>query len=225
MRGKSTTTQLLEVYHDILEHVASGKEVDAIFLDLSKAFDKVPHNLLLKKLENSGIGGPLLAWFRSYLTDQQQCVVLHGVCSDWILVTSGIPQGSILGPLLFLIYCNDVQNYIQANSTLTLFADDSKLYRSLDLPNASTSLQHDLDSLQIWSVDMKMDFNTTKCKVMHFSKKKLKTENPTFLLDSNSNKLRISRTLVSQSLAIYRGLNTSRTLQQKPTRHWVSLKG
>jgi hypothetical protein len=162
MRGKSTTTQLLEVYHDILEHVASGKEVDDIFLDLSKAFDKVPHNLLLKKLENSGIGGPLLAWFRSYLIDQQR-VVLHGVCSDWLPVASGVPQGSILGPLLFLIYCNDVQNYIQANSTLTLFADDSKLYRSLDLPNASTSLQHDLDSLQIWSVGMKMDFNTTKC--------------------------------------------------------------
>ena len=177
MRGKSTTTQLLEVYHDILEHVASGKEVDAIYLDLSKAFDKVPHNLLLKKLENSGIGGPLLAWFRSYLTDRQQRVVLHGVCSDWLPVTSGVPQGSILGPLLFLIYCNDVQNYIQANSTLALFADDSKLYRSLDLPNAaSKSLQHDLDSLQKWSVDMKMVFNTTKCKVMHFSKKKLKTQ-------------------------------------------------
>ena len=175
MRGKSTTTQLLEVYHDILEHVASGKEVDAIFLDLSKAFDKVPHNLLVKKLENSGIGGPLLAWFRSYLTDQQQCVVLHGVCSDWLPVTSGVPQGSILGPLLFLIYCNDVQNYIQAKSTLTLFADDSKLYRSLDLPNASTSLQHNLDSLQIWSVDMKIDL-TRQNAVMHFSKKKLKTE-------------------------------------------------
>ncbi len=85
-------------------------------------------------------------------------------------------QGSILGPLLFLVYCNDVQNYIQANSTLALFADDSKLYRSLDLPNASKSLQHDLDSLQKWSVDMKMVFNTTKCKVMHFSKKKLKTQ-------------------------------------------------
>ncbi len=164
------------MYHDILEHVASGKEVDAIYLDLSKAFDKVPHNLLLKKLVNSGIGGPLLAWFQSYLTDTKQRVVLHGVCSDWLPVTSGVPQGSILGPLLFPVYCNDVQNYIQANSTLALFADDSKLYRSLDLPNASTSLQHDLDSLQTWSLDMKMKFNTTKCKVMHFSRKKLKTD-------------------------------------------------
>ena len=165
LRGKSTTSQLLEVYHDILEHFASGKEVDAIYLHLylSKAFDKVPHNLLLKKLVNSGIGGPLLAWFRS-------------VCFDWLPVTSWVPQGSILGPLLFLVYCNDVQNYVQANSTLALFADDSKLYRFLDLPNASTSLQHDLDSLQTWSLDMKMEFDTTKCKVMHFSKKKLKTD-------------------------------------------------
>jgi hypothetical protein len=117
-----------------MEHVASGKEVDDIFLDLSKAFDKVPHNLLLKKLENSGIGGPLLAWFRSYLIDRQQRVLLHGVCSDWLPITSGVQQSSILGPLLFLIYCNNVQNYIQANSTLALFADDSKLYRFLDLP-------------------------------------------------------------------------------------------
>ena len=224
MRGKSTTTQLLEVYHDILEHVASGKEVDDIFPDLSKAFDKVPHNLL-KKLENSGIGGPLLAWFRSYLTDRQQRVVLHGVCSDWLPVTSGVPQGSILGPLLFLIYCNDVQNYIQANSTLALFADDSKLYRSLDLPNASTSLQHDLDSLQIWSVDMKMDFNTTKCKVMHFSKKKLKTETSYILTGQQLEQVKHISDLgitVSSDLSWF---NTSRTLQQKPTRHWVSLKG
>ena len=131
-KRKSTTTQLLEVYHVILESVASGKEVDAIYLDLSKAFHKVPHSLLLRKLENYGIGGSLLSWFQSYLTNRQQRVVLHGVCSDWLPVTSSVPQGSILGPLLFLVYCNDALDYIQVNSTLALFADDSKLYRSLE---------------------------------------------------------------------------------------------
>ncbi|CAB4005771.1 Hypothetical predicted protein, partial [Paramuricea clavata] len=92
IRGKSTTTQLLGVYHEILESVASGNEVDAIYLDFSKAFDKVPHHLLLRKLETLGIRGSLLSWFQSYITDRQQRVVLHGVCSDWLPVTSSVPQ-------------------------------------------------------------------------------------------------------------------------------------
>ena len=167
MRSKSTTTHLLEVYNNILQSVASGKEVDAIFLDLSKAFDKVPHNLLLNKLEKYGIRGPLLSWFRSYLYDRKQRVVLQGVCSDWIPVTSGVPKGSILGLLLFLVYCNDAQDYIQAKSTLALFADDSKLYRSLHYPNSSTFLQEDLNNIHKWSTDMKMTMT------MHISRKKL----------------------------------------------------
>ena len=181
MRGKSTTTQLLEVYHNILENVAGGKEVDVIYLDLTKAFDKVPHNTLLKKLESSSIRGPLLSWFHSYLTDRQQRVVLNGICSDWLPVTSGVPQGSILGPLLFLVYCNDAQYYIQENSTLALFDDDSKLFRSLDVSSCIISLQQDLNSLQKWSIDMKMQFNTKKCKVMHVSRKKLKTQTSYYL--------------------------------------------
>ena len=89
MRGKSTTTQLLEVYHGILESVASGNEVDVIYLDFTKAFDKVPH--LVRKLEILGIRGSLLSWFQSYLSDRQQRVVLQGVYSNWLPVTSGVP--------------------------------------------------------------------------------------------------------------------------------------
>ncbi|CAB3990546.1 Hypothetical predicted protein [Paramuricea clavata] len=92
LKGKLTITQLLEVYHDILDSVASGNEVDVIYLDLSKAFDKVPHNLLLLKLKHHGINGSLLSWFGSYLTDRYQRVALDGSFSDWLPVTSGVPQ-------------------------------------------------------------------------------------------------------------------------------------
>ena len=128
-----------------------------------------------------GIRGSLLSWFHSYLTHRQQRVVLNGICSDWLPVTSGVSQGSILGPLLFLVYCNDAQYYIQENSTLALFADNSKLFRSLDVSSSIISLQQDLNSLQKWSVNMKMQFNTKKCKVMHVSRKKLKTQTSYYL--------------------------------------------
>ena len=172
LKNRSTITQLLEVYHYILDSVAGGTEVDTIYLDLTKAFDTVPHNLMLMKLENYGVNGSLLAWFTSYLSGRQQRVVVDGFYSDWLPVTSGVPQGSILGPLLFLVYVNDAPDYIQQNSSIALYADDSKLFRSIKQQTDYTFLQSDLDSLYHWSQDWAMSFSSTKCEVMHFSRKR-----------------------------------------------------
>ena len=172
LRGKSTVTQLLEVYHDILDMIAGGQEIDVIHLDLSKAFDKVPHDLLLTKLHRHGISGTALRWFEGYLSNRQQRVVLEGTFSDWLPVTSGVPQGSILGPLLFLVFANEMPSYVQNGSSLALFAEDSKLYRPLSSVSSSALLQSDLDGLHSWSSDHRMTFNTTKCKVFRMSKRR-----------------------------------------------------
>ena len=111
--GRLTESQLLVVYHDLLNIVASGKEIDAIYLDLSKAFDKVPHHLLLAKLSKYGISGSLHLWFQSYLSNRYQRVAMEGVTSYWLSISSGVPQGSIPGPFLFVFFVNDLPDYIQ----------------------------------------------------------------------------------------------------------------
>ena len=128
--------------------------------------------MLLNKLEQYGISGSLLQWFRSYLSDRYQRVALDGTLSDWLPVTSGVPQGSILGPLLFLVYINDMPEYVEQGSSIALFADDSKLYRPINSASHHL-LQSDLSGLQNWSNDWGMTFNPSKCKVMHMSRKKV----------------------------------------------------
>ena len=140
---------------------------------LAKRSIKVPHNLLLLKLKSYGISDPTLSWFGSYLSERQQQVVINGHSSDWLPVTLGIPQGSILGPLLFLIYINNLPTYLENNSSIALYADDSKLFRPIYLPNDSFSLQKHLNSLSHWGKNWAMAFNVSKCKVVHFSRKKL----------------------------------------------------
>ena len=109
-------------------HVKKKRQVDVIYLDFAKAFDKVPHNELLFKLESLGIRGNLLAWFRSYFSGRRHRVLINGKASDYLPITSGVPQGSVLGPLLFLIYINDMPNCISSETSFALFADDSKCF-------------------------------------------------------------------------------------------------
>lgn len=165
VKGRSTSTQLLHVYHNISDAVDKGDQVDMIYLDFSKAFDRVPHHLLLHKLKMYGFHGTLLKWFRSYLDHRKQRVVIGGQDSDWTEVTSGVPQGSILGPLLFLLYINDMPKCV-LSSQVALFADDSKCYKTIRDISDCISLQDDLNQLHSWSVKWGMLFNVNKCHVM-----------------------------------------------------------
>ena len=135
--------------------------------DFSKAFDSVAHGRLLRKLDNVGIRGDLLKWVKSFLSGRTQCVNVEGVTSEWKDVISGIPQGSVLGPLLFVIFINDLP-YEAKYNVCKLFADDCKIYGGVNT-TSQNKLQLDLNNLERWSNQWQLPF--TKCKVMHFGYK------------------------------------------------------
>ena len=164
LKGFSCLTNLLSFYSEVFESVDNNVEYDAVFLDFSKAFDKVPHERLIRKIEAHGIGGDVLRWIKEWLKDRKQRVCLNGEKSDWGAVTSGVPQGSVLGPLLFIMYLNDLDTGITSN--LSKFADDTKIGRSIRNLEDSQALQGDLDRLYDWSVKWQMKFNIDKCKVI-----------------------------------------------------------
>ena len=140
--------------------------VDTVYLDFAKAFDAVPHEWLLHKLTGLGVHGKILTWIRSFLSGRTQRVIVDGEESEWKDVVSGIPQGSVLGPILFVCFVNDLPSVV--TSRVLLFADDTKIFT--EVPVNQQTLQQDLDKLQIWSNEWQLRFNATKCKVMHLGK-------------------------------------------------------
>ena len=163
---RSTTLQLLYILDEWTKILDEGGTVDIVYMDFMKAFDKVPHERLLSKLSAYGIGGEVLAWIRSFLTNRKQRVRVGEATSEWKEVTSGIPQGSVLGPILFVLYINDIPESIENNSTVKMFADDSKLYKRTDGANGASDLQKDLDKLYEWSNKWLLKFHPEKCKVL-----------------------------------------------------------
>ena len=148
--GDSTTNQLLHTYHTICEAVDKDKELRAVFCDISKAFDRVWHKGLLFKLRTIGCSDSIVNWFLGYLSNRRQQVVINGQASDWASVLAGVPQGSILGPLLFLIFINVIVKHI--GCSIRLFADDTSLYIIVDCPlQAGQLLNRDLNVISIWA--------------------------------------------------------------------------
>ena len=166
-RGRSCLSQLLAHYDDVLSSIQNGQNADVIYLDFAKAFDKVDHGILLHKLRNCGINGPLGQWLHSFISGRTQRVTVQGVLSEPTIVLSGVPQGSVLGPLLFLIHIADIDASLN-HSQATSFADDTRIRKQITTIGDTEQLQEDLSAVLSWSQENNMALNEEKFELLRY---------------------------------------------------------
>ena len=165
---RSTETQLLSFVQDLYKNLRDNKQTDVIVMDFSKAFHKVPNKTLIRKLREYGINSSINQWIESFLHQRQQRVVCKGEMSSWVPVTSGVPQGSVIGPILFLVYINDLPAKLQ--SKVRLFADDTIVYMAVTNETDAAILQKDLKLLEEWENRSQMSFHLDKCNVLRVTR-------------------------------------------------------
>ena len=172
----SCESQLLATTHDLLKKLDNKDQIDVAILDFSKAFDVVPHQRLLRKLRMYGLEGKCLSWISDFLKNRTQSVLVEGVRShsgsrtvgDQVL--SGVPQGTVMGPLLFLLFINDMPSVLNPSTSCKLFADDCLIYRSISSLRDQVIFQNDLNVLHSWGETWGLRFNSSKCTVMHMAR-------------------------------------------------------
>ena len=168
MQSKSCQTNLIEYLDTLTKLVDEGHCVDIVYLDFAKAFDKVPHQRLLRKLHAHGISGEMYTWIEKWLSNRKQRVVLNGHHSGWVDVTSGVPQGSVLGPTCFIVFINDIDEVLDlVEGFVFKFADDTKYGRVIRTEEDRIQMQNDINRLLEWAELWQMEFNAKKCKIMH----------------------------------------------------------
>jgi hypothetical protein len=166
-KGRSCLTQLLGHIDNILQNLNDGIETDVIYLDFAKAFDKVDHATLLTKIKRFGIKGRLFNWIEEFLTNRYQTVVVNGYKSFLQLVLSGVPQGTVLGPILFIMYINELEQVLE-KSTSSSFADDTRISHSISIADDTKTLQNDLNRTVTWSTENKMELHEKKFELLSY---------------------------------------------------------
>ena len=177
-KSRSCESQLIITLQDLAKTVDDKGQTDVVLLDFSKAFDKVPYKRLLHKLDHYGVRGSRHRWISDFLGGREQQVVLDGPKSRSASILSGVPKGSVLGPLVFLLFINDLSDYITNNSNVRLFADDCVLYRRSDSPDDQGLLEQDLEALQAWAKEWQMEFHPQKCQILHNTNKRHPIQQP-----------------------------------------------
>ncbi len=193
---RSCTTNLLEVLNIWTKLIEEEETVDTIYLDFAKAFDSVPHKRLIEKCKAVGINGKVLKWISAFL-ERKQRVMVNGNPSSWAEVISGVPQGSVLGPVLFVIFINDMPTNV--SSFLSLFADDAKLYAKSTTPEQQSIIQDDLEKLQSWSDTWQLHFNKAKCKALYIGKDNRKES---YYMQSNDNPVKLDESEAEKDLGV-----------------------
>ena len=163
-KSRSCETQLLDFCEELNENLEKGRQSDIVIMDFAKAFDKVNHSLLIHKLQHYGVIGNINQWLNSFLSGRRQAVIVNGTTSEFVSVRSGVPQGSVVGPALFLAYINDLPE--QLTSLTRLFADDTAVYRLSASENDQSQLQEDLRRLEVWEKSWDMEFHPGKCTTL-----------------------------------------------------------
>ena len=202
---KGCNTNLLESMEAWLNHLDKGSSVDIFFLDYSKAFDRVPHERLLSKLNSYAFIPRVVGWIKSFLESRTQFVTVNSVSSKPKKVISGVPQGSVLGPLLFVIYVNDLPG--ETTNDLQMFADDTKCYGEVDSVEREIVLQQDLNSLDNWTVKWQMGYNLVKCKGMRLGSRAAEKEYHLRCPDGSPHKLEMVKKEKDLGVIMDSGLN------------------
>ena len=204
IKGRSTVLQLLKVFDAWTSSLDEGCQVDVIDTDFEKAFDKVPHQRLLCKLYGYGVNHKVINWIRSFLCFRQQAVRINGVFANPKPVLSGIPQGSVLGPLLFVIYINDLPDICKEYANTFLYADDAKLFRQIRDELDCAKLNSAFESVHNWCVKWQMSLNIDKCQVLSISNSKSSKVTYDYGFSTvNNNLTKLSHVSVIKDLGVF----------------------